>query len=55
MGNDFPRGCQVDYVLGHFTPEQREELPARIDVAVEAVCTEVLMGFQKAACDFNNK
>ena len=20
IGNDFPRGCQVDYVLGHFTP-----------------------------------
>lgn len=55
LGNDFPRGCQVDYVLGQFTPEQRELLPARIEVAVDAVRTEVLCGLQKAACDFNKK
>lgn len=55
IGNDFPRGCQIDYVLSQIPADQRELLPERIDVAVEAVCTEVLMGLQKAACDFNNK
>ena len=55
VGNDFQRGAQIDYVLGNFTPEQRQELPARIDVAVEAIRTAVLMGLQKAMCDFNNK
>lgn len=55
VGNDFPRGCQIDYVLGQFTPEQRAELPARIDVAVEAVKDAVLAGLQDAMCKFNNK
>lgn len=55
VGNDFPRGCQIDYVLGQFTPEQREQLPARIDIAVDAVKTDVLAGLQTAMCDFNNK
>ena len=55
VGNDFPRGCQIDYVLGQFTPEQRAELPARIDVAVEAVKDAVLSGLQDAMCKFNNK
>ncbi len=55
VGNDFPRGCQIDYVLGRFKPEERKELPERIDVAVEAVRTEVLSGLQTAMCGFNNK
>lgn len=55
IGNDFPRGCQVDYVLGRFTPEQQAELPARIDIAVDAIKECVLAGLQSAACKFNNK
>lgn len=55
IGNDFPRGCQIDYVLSRFTPEQREALPARIEVAVDAVKTAVLAGLQNAMCSFNNK
>jgi peptidyl-tRNA hydrolase len=55
IGNDFPRGCQIDYVLGHFTPEQQKELPARIDVAVEAVRAFCLAGIQNAMCTYNNK
>lgn len=55
IGNDFPRGCQIDYVLSRFTPEQREQMSARIEVAVDAVKTAVLAGLQTAMCDFNNK
>lgn len=55
IGNDYPRGCQIDYVLGRFTPEQRQELPARVEVAVEAVKEFCLMGIDRAMCDFNNK
>ena len=28
VGNGFPRGGQIDYVLGEFPPEERAELPA---------------------------
>lgn len=55
IGNDYPRGQQIEYVLGQFTPEQREALPGRIDVAVDAVKTFCLAGLQTAMCNFNNK
>lgn len=55
VGNDFPRGCQIDYVLGHFTPEQEKELPARVDIAIEAVKDAVLAGLQHSMCNYNNK
>lgn len=55
VGNDFPRGCQIDYVLGQFTLDQRQQLPVRVDYAVDAVKTFVLAGLQTAMCDFNNK
>ena len=55
VGNDFPRGCQVDYVLGHFSLDQRQQLPTRVDVAVEAIRDCVLAGIQDAMCKFNNK
>lgn len=55
IGNDFPRGTQIDYVLGHFTPEEVKEMPPRIDLAVEAVKTFCLAGLQNAMCNYNNK
>jgi len=55
IGNDFARGAQVDFVLGHFSPEQRQELAGRIEVAVEATRTYCLAGIQTAMCNFNNK
>ena len=55
IGNNFPRGCQVDYVLGNFTPEEKSALPERIKVAEEAISEYVLAGAQNAMCKFNNK
>lgn len=53
IGNDYPRGAQIEYVLGHFTSEQMAEMPARIDVAIDAIKTFCLAGIQKAMCDYN--
>ncbi|MDR0977044.1 MAG: aminoacyl-tRNA hydrolase, partial [Prevotellaceae bacterium] len=33
IGNDFPRGGQVDYVLGHFPPEQMALMDERLKTA----------------------
>lgn len=55
VGNDFPRGCQVDYVLGHFSEEQEKALPERVDVAVDAIKAFCLAGINNAMCNFNNK
>ncbi|MDE5568614.1 MAG: aminoacyl-tRNA hydrolase [Muribaculaceae bacterium] len=55
IGDNYPRGCQIDYVLGQFTDEERVELPARIEVADDAIREFVLAGIQNAMCKFNNK
>ena len=55
IGNDYPKGAQIDYVLGKFTPEQQQELPARIEVACEAIKAFCLSGISFAMCNFNNK
>lgn len=55
VGNDFPRGCQVDYVLGQFTLDQRQQLPTRVEVACEAIKAFCLSGIGFAMCNFNNK
>ena len=55
IGNDFPKGCQVDYVLGHFTEEQEKAMPERLNVAVEAVKSFCLAGLSITMNQFNNK
>ena len=55
IGDNYPRGCQIDYVLGNFTLDERQKLPVRIDAAIEAIKAFVLSGLQFAMCNFNNK
>lgn len=55
IGNDYARGCQVDYVLGNFTLDQRQQLPVRIDHAIDAMKEFVLAGIGNAMCKYNNK
>lgn len=55
IGNDFPRGCQIEYVLGAFTLDQRQQLPTRIEVAIEALRSFCLAGIQTAMNTYNNK
>ncbi len=55
IGNDFPRGCQVDYVLGNFTLDERQKLPARLEVAIDAIKTFCLAGINIAMNTYNNK
>ncbi len=55
IGNDFPRGCQVEYVLGAFGLDERQQMPVRLDVAVEAIKSFCLAGIQNAMNLYNNK
>lgn len=55
IGNEFSRGHQVDYVLGAFTLDERQQLGTRIDAAVDAIKDFVLAGIDHAMCNFNNK
>lgn len=55
IGNDYPRGGQIDYVLGHFNLNERQMLRTRVDIAVDAVKAFCLSGLDFAMCNFNNK
>ncbi len=53
VGNDFPRGGQVDYVLGQFAPEQQKALPELGKYAAEAVKAFCLSGLAFAMNHYN--
>ena len=53
IGNDFPHGMQIQHVLGHFTPEERELLNPAIDTAVEVIRSFVLAGIDITMNQYN--
>ncbi|MEQ9263308.1 MAG: aminoacyl-tRNA hydrolase [Owenweeksia sp.] len=53
VGNEFPKGQQVNYVLGEWSPEQKEALPERILKATKAIESFVLAGPQLTMTQFN--
>ena len=55
IGNDFPKGAQVDYVLGHFSDEDWKILPERLDMAGEIVKSFCLAGIDITMNQFNKK
>lgn len=55
IGNDFPRGRQVDFVLGEWTSEEREQLPAILKKSAEASLAFGTIGLGHAMTEFNGK
>ena len=55
IGNDFPKGAQVDYVLGNFSEEQVKAMPERLKVAVDAIKAFCLSGLNFAMNNYSNK
>ena len=55
IGNNFPRGAQIDYVLSYPTPEELAILPERAAVAVDAIKACVLSGIDFAMTNYNNR
>lgn len=55
IGCDFPRGGQVDYVLGKFTADDERTMPERLAAACEAIKAFTLSGVQFAMNHYNGK
>ena len=55
IGNDYPKGMQVEYVLGDFFPEEKHELPLRIEYACDIIRSFCLAGIQNTMNQYNNK
>lgn len=55
IGNEFPRGGQVDFVLGEFDDDDLKILPERVDVACEMIKSFCLAGINITMNQFNKK
>ena len=55
IGNDFPRGGQIDYVLSPFTEEEYKLMPERLETAGEIIQSFCLAGLDITMNQFNHK
>lgn len=55
IGNDFPRGGRVDYVLGHFTDEDWKIMDERLNTAGEMIKSFCLAGLDVTMNQYNKK
>lgn len=55
IGNNFPRGGQIDYVLGQFMPDELQLMPEKVERAVEIVKSFCLAGVEITMNQYNNK
>ena len=55
IGNEFPKGYQVDYVLGRWNAEEHKILDERIPVIFEIIKGFGTIGVQRTMSQFNNK
>lgn len=55
IGADFPKGYQVDFVLSHFSEEEKNVLPARILTAADIIRSFALSGVEHTMSLYNNK
>lgn len=55
IGNDYPRGSQVDFVLGRFDDEEKSVLDPAINTAVEVIKSFVLAGVDFTMNQYNKR
>jgi len=55
IGDNYPKGRQVDYVLSGFDDDEQPELPALIDKSIEIVKSFAAIGTELTMTKFNNK
>ena len=55
IGNDFPRGHQIDYVLGNFTEEDMKTMDERLETAGNIIKSFCLAGINITMNQYNKK
>ena len=55
ISDNYPKGRQVDYVLGPFDPEEQKELPALIEHSVKMVHSFINIGIELTMTNLNTK
>ena len=54
VGNDFPRGMQVEYVLGKWTKKELPVVAKKIEASADAIEQFALTGLEKTMAAFNH-
>ena len=55
IGNEFPHGQQVNYVLGEWTEEEEKALKPRTEVCFEIIKSFVFNGLERTMNMYNNR
>lgn len=55
IGDNYPKGRQVDYVLAPFDPDEQKELPILIDRAVQMCNSFINIGIELTMTNLNSK
>ena len=55
IGNDYPRGGQIDWVLGHYSDDDMKVLKPAFSTAVDIIKSFVLQGIDVTMNQFNSK
>jgi PTH1 family peptidyl-tRNA hydrolase len=55
VGGDFPKGHQVDYVLGNFPDEENKSMPERLKLFGEAILSFASIGADRTMNSYNGK
>lgn len=53
IGNDYPRGGQIDWVLGRYTDDEMEKLRPSIDLSTDIIRSFVLAGIDTTMNRYN--
>lgn len=53
IGNDFPKGRQVDYVLGQFDKKEQKDMPVLLTKSIALIKSFVTIGSAQTMTDFN--
>jgi peptidyl-tRNA hydrolase, PTH1 family len=54
IGDNFPKGRQVDYVLGRFSQQEFDELPMMMDKAIDMIFGFCTIGISQTMTQFND-
>ena len=55
LGDDYPKGRQIDFVLGQWKPSEQPIVEQKLDTAVEIIKSFVTQGLEPTMNQFNNK
>ena len=53
IGNDYPRGAQVDWVLGRYSDDDMKELQPTLDLSVDIIKSFALQGIVNTMNQYN--